>query len=75
MLSDMDGRDVIMKLKGDPATVRIPVLAMTSAHLERTVASVLRNFGIPIVSKPCSSKDLMDGIANAFMRSLPFMVS
>jgi CheY-like chemotaxis protein/two-component sensor histidine kinase len=74
-LPDIDGRDVIMKLKGDPDTVRIPILAMTSAHLERTVATVLRNFGIPVVSKPCSSRNLLDGIANAFMRSLPFMVS
>jgi DNA-binding response OmpR family regulator len=73
MLSDIDGRDVIMRLKGDLETARIPVLAMSGASLDHAVADVLRNFGIPVISKPCDAIELLDGIANAFLRSIPFV--
>jgi len=73
VLPDINGRDVIMKLKGDPETARIPILLMTGAHLDRSMSDVLRNFGIPVILKPCDSMTLLDGIANAFLGRLSFM--
>ena len=72
-LPDIAGKDVIMKLKGDPETARIPILLMTGAHLDRSMSDVLRNFGIPVILKPCDSITLLDGIANAFLGKLTFM--
>lgn len=74
VLPDINGRDVIMKLKADAETARIPILLMTGAHLDRSLSDVLRNFGIPVIQKPCDSVALLDGIANAFLGRLPFML-
>ncbi|MFU8779800.1 MAG: ATP-binding protein [Kiritimatiellia bacterium] len=71
-LPDMEGSEVIIRLKGDAATGRIPILAMTGAPLGRNKEDILRNFGISIVSKPWNETELLDGIANAFLGGLPF---
>lgn len=72
-LPDMDGSDVIIKLKGDSATVRIPILVLTGVHLNRTMADVLRNFGIPVIAKPWDESELLDRVANAFLGNVPFL--
>jgi PAS domain S-box-containing protein len=73
LLPDMSGSDVILRLKGDSATVRIPILVLTGAHLSRAKAVILRNFGIPALSKPWDEAELLDGVANAFLASVPFV--
>jgi PAS domain S-box-containing protein len=73
LLPDMDGSDVILNLKDDAATVRIPILVLTGAHLSQSKADVLRNFGIPALSKPWDESELLDGVANAFLGSVPFL--
>ena len=73
LLPDMSGSDVILRLKGDSATVRIPILVLTGAHLSRAKADILRNFGIPALSKPWDEAELLDGVANAFLASVPFV--
>ncbi len=72
LLPDIEGSEVILRLKSDPSTVRIPVLVLTGAHIGRSKADVLRNFGIPALSKPWDETELLDGIANAFLGNLPF---
>jgi len=71
-LPDMEGSEVIIRLKGDAATGRIPILAMTGAPLGRNKEDILRNFGINIISKPWNETELLDGIVNAFLGGLPF---
>lgn len=71
-LPDIEGSEVILRLKSDPSTVRIPVLVLTGAHIGQSKVDVLRNFGIPALSKPWDETELLDGIANAFLGSLPF---
>ncbi len=73
VLPDIEGSEVILRLKGDSATVRIPILVLTGAHLSRAKADVLRNFGIPAISKPWDETELLDGVANAFLASVPFL--
>lgn len=72
MLPDIEGSEVILRLKSDPSTVRIPVLVLTGAHIEQGKVDVLRNFGIPALTKPWDETELLDGIANAFLGSFPF---
>jgi len=73
LLPDIEGSEVILRLKSDPSTVRIPVLVLTGAHIGQGKVDVLRNFGIPALSKPWDETELLDGIANAFLGSLPFV--
>lgn len=72
VLPDIEGSEVILRLKSDPSTVRIPVLVLTGAHIGQSKVDVLRNFGIPALSKPWDETELLDGIANAFLGNLPF---
>jgi len=71
-LPDMEGSEVVIRLKGDPATGRIPILAMTGAPLGRNKEDILRNFGVNIISKPWNETELLDGIVNAFLGGTPF---
>jgi CheY-like chemotaxis protein len=71
-LPDMEGSEVIIRLKGDAATGRTPILAMTGAPLGRNKEDILRNFGINIITKPWNETELLDGIANAFLGGVPF---
>ena len=71
-LPDMEGSEVIIRLKSDAATGRIPVLAMTGAPLGRNKEDILRNFGVNIISKPWNEAELLDGLVNAFLGGLPF---
>ncbi len=73
VLPDIEGSEVILRLKGDSATGRIPILVLTGTHISRAKADVLRNFGIPAISKPWDEAELLDGVANAFLASAPFV--
>ncbi len=70
---DSQGRDVIMKMKSNPNSARIPVMVMTSMALNSSLSDILRNFGIPVMTKPWDQTKLIDGIANAFLGRIPFM--
>ncbi len=74
-LPDIEGSEVILRLKADSSTVRIPILVLTGAHLTRSKGNVLRNFGIPAISKPWDEVELLDGVANAFLARAPFVSS
>ncbi|MBT3191951.1 MAG: response regulator [Verrucomicrobia bacterium] len=73
VLPDIPGRDVIVRLKADSATVRIPIVVLTGAHLDQAAGNVLRNFGIPALSKPWDEGKLLDSVAGAFLASAPFV--
>jgi CheY-like chemotaxis protein/anti-sigma regulatory factor (Ser/Thr protein kinase) len=66
-LPEMDGTEVILRLKGDKKTMRIPVIVVTGAHVGSSKAQVLGNFGIPAMPKPWKEKDLLDRIEGAFL--------
>ncbi len=70
-LPDIEGSEVVIRLKGDPSTGRIPILAMTGVPLGRNKEDILRNFGVNIISKPWNETELLDGIVNAFLVGLP----
>ncbi len=72
LLPDMEGTEIIIRLKADPATGRMPILVLTGAPLGANKEDILRNFGIAAISKPWDEAELLDGIVNAFLGGLPF---
>lgn len=66
-------RDVIMNLKSNPESARVPVLVMTGVVLDGTLSDILRNFAIPVITKPWDQSELLDGIANSFLGRMPFI--
>ncbi|MFO7869930.1 MAG: hybrid sensor histidine kinase/response regulator [Kiritimatiellia bacterium] len=67
VLPKINGRDVVLKLKGNKATQRIPVIAITGAHVGRGRAEILESFSIPLLAKPWNEMELFDIIESAFI--------
>lgn len=65
VLPDMEGTAVILNMKGDKHLRRIPVIAITGAGVNRTKSEILRNFSIPLVSKPWQEEELVDRVDGA----------
>lgn len=67
VLPEMDGTDVILKMKSEQGTMRIPIIVLTGAHVGGAKAQILNNFSIPAVAKPWSESDLLDRIEGALL--------
>jgi len=67
VLPKIDGSEVILRMKSDKATTRIPVIVVTGAHVGRAKGEILQNFAIPAVSKPWQEAELLDRVEGAFM--------
>lgn len=63
----MDGTEVILKLKSDKATARIPIIVVTGADVGRGRAQILNSFSIPALSKPWQESELLDRIEGSFL--------
>jgi PAS domain S-box-containing protein len=74
VLPDMDGTELIMRLKTEGALARIPIIAVTGAHVGRAKAGILRNFGIPALGKPWETEALIEKVEGAFFGRTPFML-
>ena len=59
-LPDVDGREVLRRLKGDPATQAIPVVLVTSARLEPSERVQLSRTTSGVVSKDALTRDLIN---------------
>lgn len=66
-LPEMDGTELILRLKGDKKTVRIPIIVVTGAHVGSSKAKVLHSFGISAMRKPWKERVLLDRIEGAFL--------
>ncbi len=73
VLPDMDGTELIMRLKTEGPLARIPIIVITGAHINRAKAGILRNFGIPAVPKPWEADDLIEKVEGAFFGRTPFL--
>jgi len=67
VLPDMAGRDLILKMKADKSTSRIPLVVVTGADVDARTARVLDGFSIPALGKPWGEEVLMDHIEGTFM--------
>jgi signal transduction histidine kinase/CheY-like chemotaxis protein len=61
-LPDVSGREVLQRLKDDPATTRIPVVIVTSAKLERHEREWFAASGADIVSKDTLTSEIITGV-------------
>jgi len=72
MLPDAYDTELVLKLKAGTETGDIPILALTSAELERGKATVLTNFGVPFLTKPWAEAELLDRMEKLSMHLPPF---
>lgn len=67
VLPGMQGTDVILQLKGNKSTSRIPIIVITGAEVDRGRAQILNSFSIPALAKPWQESELLDRIEGAFL--------
>jgi|GEM_PF-615878 len=66
-LPEMDGTEVILKLKSEKSFMRIPIIVVTAGNVGRARAHILNSFSIPALSKPWQEADLLDKLEGAFL--------
>jgi len=66
-LPEMTGSEVILKLKSNKATLRLPIIVVTGMHVGQPIAELLRRFGIPTLMKPWDERRLAERIAGSFL--------
>jgi PAS domain S-box-containing protein len=66
-LPEMMGAEVILKLKSNKDTLRLPIIVVTGMHVGQPTAELLRRFGIPTLMKPWDEKILAERIAGSFL--------
>lgn len=67
VLPEMEGTEVILKMKSDKEMMRTPIIVITAAHVGPAKAEILRSFGIPALPKPWNEVDLLDAVEGAFL--------
>jgi putative two-component system response regulator len=69
-MPDLDGRDVLRRLKDDPETRDVPVVIVTSSRLNRTESEQLSRLATAIVSKDVLTPAVVaDAVRHALNRS------
>jgi CheY-like chemotaxis protein len=68
-LKDMDGWEVARRLKADPATADVPIIAFTGASLPHERISAMRAGCDRVVNKPCPPSALVGEIERCLHRS------
>ncbi|HEX2446498.1 MAG TPA: ATP-binding protein [Vicinamibacterales bacterium] len=69
-LPDMNGREVLRRLKAEPATTQIPVVIVTSARLSRKEHAMLAGSVAAVVSKDSLTRELITGAIHQATTSL-----
>ena len=67
-LKDMDGWEVARRLKADPATAEVPIIAFTGASLPHERISAMRAGCDRVVTKPCAPSALVEEIERCLNR-------
>ncbi|MDD4872342.1 MAG: ATP-binding protein [Kiritimatiellae bacterium] len=69
VLPEIDGSEVILRMKSDNTMTRIPVIVVTGAHVSRAKGEILQNFAIPAIPKPWQEAELLDRVEGSFLGS------
>jgi PAS domain S-box-containing protein len=65
-LPDMDGTELVLRLRDDRRTQRLPAIVLARETLVRPKLDILQRFGIPAVAMPWRDADILNRIATAF---------
>jgi PAS domain S-box-containing protein len=65
-LPDMDGLELVLHVRDDRRTQRLPVIVLTRDTLVRPKLDILQRLNIPAMPLPCRESDLLGRIAAAF---------
>lgn len=68
-MADMDGIELILRIKDDPQLKRIGIVIITAAQLGRAKAEILRTLGIAVLRKPLDANEFLEQLAGMFLRS------
>lgn len=69
-IADMDVRDVILQLRENPKTKRLPVIVLGVAHLARSEVELYRHFGIFYFTLPWREAAFAQSLAMAVLGKL-----
>ena len=69
LLEDMDGEELILKIKSEKAHQAISVVVVTGIAISPAKAEILSSFGVPTLTKPWNEAELLERIAGAFFGS------
>ncbi len=67
-LPDMDGAEVLYRIKADQTLRAIPVVALGGSDVDSAKRSILAGFSVPLLSKPWSEDLLVRTVENALRR-------
>jgi PAS domain S-box-containing protein len=67
VLTGLSGTELILKLKADKETARIPIVVLTGAELGGDKARVMESFSIPALGKPWRESELRESLEGAFL--------
>ena len=61
-LPRLDGRDVLMDIKGDPELASIPIIVLTSSSAERDIQSAYQLHANCYISKPVNFTEFIEAV-------------
>ena len=65
-LPDMDGTALLLQVRDDKRTQRLPAIVLTRDTLTRPVVDMLQRFGVPVLVAPWRDTELLNRVAAAF---------
>jgi anti-sigma regulatory factor (Ser/Thr protein kinase) len=66
-LPDVDGVEVVLQLRNDKRTQRLPLLVLSRDTVARPTIDILQRFSIPILAMPWRDGELLNRVAAAFI--------
>ncbi len=67
IMPEMDGAEVVMRMKSDEKMIGIPVIVVTGGNVSGAKAEILNAYSIPAMSKPWNENELLDKMYEAFL--------
>jgi PAS domain S-box-containing protein len=65
-LPDMDGTELVLRVRDDRRTQRLPAIVLARETLVRTKLDILQRFNIPVLGMPWREADILNRVAAAF---------
>jgi CheY-like chemotaxis protein len=65
VLPDMDGVEIVARLKGEHALRHIPIVVVTGAEMDRARREMLEGFCVPGLAKPWRQEELLRCVEEA----------